>query len=183
MTAKAGDQWQGKIDNVTAHAQQRAVERFRVKQNVAENWVRSRLKEARFVSTIANDEGSTKRLYATDRIGFVVDLYESNVITLYEPRQHATITDKVHALLFRELRKYETEERKVERANTVKKAELDVELAEMKLADLRARSESKKQSYQARIEAIEAEKVALDEEIANVRREKTKIAKGVASFV
>lgn len=172
-----------KIERVCQHAVDRAIDRFGIKHNVAEDWVRNNLKKAKFIAITLNDKGQTTRLYAHNRIGFVLAAEENIVITLYSPNVPPTMYEKVSKMVERELAKLETNERKVTRRNTIMKAELNVEIAEHKLRLMRARAESTKMAINARLAAIEERIAELDAEIVEAKRAKTIIAKGAAAYL
>lgn len=172
-----------KISRISQHAIDRAVERFGIKRNLADNWIRTNLNKAKFISETISEDGNPARLFAYDRVVFILEAVENRVITIYKPKAPSEISSKITKLLNRELARFETAERKVERRNTLYKAELEVEIAELNLRLLRARSESKKMALKARIQAIQLRIDELDNEIIEVKREKTAVARGVAAYV
>ena len=172
-----------KISYISQHALDRAVERFGIRRNIADNWIRTNLNKAKFISETISEDGNPARLFAHDRIVFILEAVENRVITIYKPTAPTSISGKIAKLLNRELSRFESEERKIERRNTLYKAEIEIEVAELKLRLLRARSESKKMALKARILALTEHISDLDNEIIEVKREKTAVARGVAAYL
>lgn len=173
----------GKI-TVSQHAIDEAVKDFRVNRKLAEEWIRSNLRKARFIAAVVGEDGKSVRLFGSQRIAFVLDANENHVITVY-PRHHVTPTlrQKVETIVFRELRKVERLESVTERKHRLLKAEMNVERAQLHLKMERARSESTKLACQARINAIDAYFEQLDEEFGRIRKDKAVIAKSVIAYV
>lgn len=173
----------GKI-TVTQHAIEEAVKDFRVNRKLADEWIRSNLRKARFIAAVIGEDGNPGRLFGYQRITFVLAAEENVVITVY-PRHHATPTmrQKVETIVFRELRKVERLESVTERKHRLRKAELNVERAQLLLKIERARSESTKMACQARINAIDDYFAELDAELTGIKHTKRSVAKSVIAYV
>lgn len=172
-----------KISFVTQHAIDRAVERFGVKRQLAESWIRTNLNKAKFIADIVESNGRDGRLFVNEGIAFIIEKADTRVITVYKPNVPAALYDKVATIVQRELAKSERQERSIERRNTLIKAELRIELAELNLRLLRARSQATKNAVTGRIRAVELRIAELDAEIDEVRRNKSKVARGVAAYL
>ena len=169
---------------ITLHAQDEAVKKFGVRPKHAEEWVRSKLSKARFISDILSEDGNLCRLYATERISIVLDMRENKVVTVY-PRHRApeSLRQRIESMIAKELRKLKRHETALERKYRLPKAELEVEKAELNLRLLKTKSEAVKLACQARINAIDQRIAEMDEEIENARIKRSTFAKGVAMYV
>lgn len=173
----------GKIPaRITQHAIDQAVKRFGVSERDAEEWIRRRFAKSIYVNKIESSDGLPSKLFAYHRICFVVS-EDNAIVTVYHPRIYVDLHERIGKIVGREIRKVNTEAQKIERKNTILKAELEVERAELKLRYLRARSQAKKNAYMARITAIDERMTELDEEIAKKKREKVYVSKGAAAYV
>lgn len=169
---------------VSQHATDKAVERFRVNKADAAEWIRSNFKKAQFVANITGDDGKPCRLYAFQRIAFVVASDADFVITVYS--QHTAtegITVKIRSMLKRELSAAERAERTEERRVRVEKAKLAVEIAQCRLKMEITPSKSVIRTNTARIAQIDAELAKLDAELLAAKRSKTSVAKSVAAYM
>lgn len=181
-----------KMYDVTEHAIQRAVERLGISKEHARNHLINIMQSAYYHGSTPYAKG-VRKLYdhVKSKTRIVVSDDNSTIITVYKfPEIYEATTEfpkfvqeKVAKVVQRELKRFESTERKVERRNTLYKAELEVEIAELNLRLLRARSESKKMALKARIQAIQLRIDELDNEIIEVKRKKSIIAKGVAAYV
>lgn len=167
---------------VTKHAIERATQRFDVRINAAEDWIRARFRGAKYIANTVLENGREGRLFAKDGVSFVLDQNENKIVTVYKPYNHAVI-EKVRATVQRELTKAQRMVRKVERENSLKIAEIEVDLAQCKLRQLRARSPKVRDSIQQKIDSLYTQVDALNSEIIDVKREMTNIAKGVAAYL
>jgi hypothetical protein len=181
-TAVAAPQFTGKI-TVTQHAIDEAVKDFRVPRQTAEEWIRSNLRKARFITNTISEEGKPSRLFGYQRIAFVLAPEENVVITVYPANPKAFLREKVNALVTRELRKIERRERVLERKIALTKAELEIEKAQLQLRLLRARSTATKLACQARINAINEYFTQLDADLLAVKHEKRAVAKTVVAYM
>ncbi|MBG9736467.1 hypothetical protein [Paenibacillus alvei] len=173
----------GKI-TVSSHAIDEAVKDFRVNRKVADEWIRSNLRKARFIADIVSDELKPRRLYGFQRIAFILEVDRNHVITVH-PRHHSVteLKRKIEAIVFRELRKAQRLESVTERKHRLTKAELNVERAQLLLKIERARSESTKLACNARINAIDEYIAQLDAEFTKILKEKSAIAKSAIAFI
>ncbi|WP_103110234.1 hypothetical protein [Brevibacillus reuszeri] len=170
--------------SVSAHAIDEAVKDFRVNRKVAEEWIRSNLRKARFIANIVSEEGRPSRLFAKNHITFILEEDTDTVITLY-PSDYtaASIRTKVENVVNRELRKIERKESATVKRNQLSRLELNVERAACLLRAEKTRSQSVKLAMQARIAAIDEYLTQLNEDIEKIRHEKRKIAKAVAAYI
>lgn len=177
------EQFRGKI-TVSQHAMDEAVRDFRVNHKLADEWIRSNLRKARFIAVAVGEKGNTVRLFGFQRIAFVLDKSENHVITVY-PRHHATsiLKQKVEMVVFRELQKMEKLESATERKHRLLKAEMNVERAQLLLKLERVRSEDLRLAYQARVRAIDESIQQLDEDFMKIRKDKAAIAKSIIAYI
>ncbi|MFK4473744.1 hypothetical protein ABH897_003475 [Paenibacillus sp. RC73] len=170
--------------SVSQHAIDKAISAFRVDKRIAEEWIRSGLRQARFVASVVSEEGKPSRLFAKNHVTFIVAPDQDAVITLYPSDQVAApIRSKVEALVMRELRRIERKEVATMKRNTIAKLELAVERASCLLRAEKSRSQSVKLAMQARVSAIDEYFTQIDADIENIRHEKRKVAKAVAAYV
>jgi len=170
--------------SVSQHAIDSAVSRFRVDKRVADEWIRSNLRKARFVANIISEEGKPSRLFAKSHITFILADTEDFVLTVYPGDVVAShIREKVESVVMRELRKIERKESATIRRNTIARLELNVERAACILRAEKSRSQSVKLAMKARIAAIDEYLTQLNEDIEKIRHEKRKVAKAVAAYV
>ena len=168
---------------VAQHAVDKAVAAFRVDKRVADDWIRSNFRKARYVADIVSEDGKPTRLFAKGAVTFAVAPNEDFVITIYENvTPDSIIREKVEALLTRELRKIERKEAAEIRRSTLARLELNVERATCILRAEKSRSKSVKLSMQARIAAIDEYYAQIDADIEKIRAEKRRIAKAVAAY-
>lgn len=176
-------QFAGKI-SVSQHATARATEHFRVPRPTADEWIRTNLRRATFIANIVGEDGKRSRLYAHQRIAFVLADTEDYVLTVYPQHQAGeTIRAKVADLVARELRKLERKERATERAVAVEKAKIAVQIAECRLKMTITPSARVVATNTAAIRALETKAAELDRMVAEVKREKSTFAKGVVMYV
>jgi hypothetical protein len=169
---------------VSQHAISEAVRDFRIDKRVAEDWVRSNYRKAAFVSDIVSEEGKACRLFAYQRIAFILADTEEYVITVY-PRHTAIpeLSAKVSALLQRELRKAARMERTIERRVRVEKSRLKVERAECKWRMEITPSASVKRANTLRIAQIDKKLAELDRELFDAKKAKSSVAKSVIMYM
>ncbi|NGQ95455.1 hypothetical protein G3578_09845 [Brevibacillus sp. SYP-B805] len=168
---------------VTQHAIDEAVRDFRVPRQTAEEWVRLNFRKARFIANIISGEGKPTRLFGYNGIAFAVDPHEDCVITVYPATPKASVRDKIHEMVTRDLRKIERKESILERRIALTKADLDIEKAALQLRLLRARSLATKLACQARINAINEYFTQLDADLLAVKNEKRAVAKTVVAYM
>ncbi|PAD72408.1 hypothetical protein [Paenibacillus campinasensis] len=170
--------------SVTQHAIDAAISRFRVDRRIAEEWIRSGFRQARFVADIISEEGNPCRLFAGKHVTFILDAREDRVVTIYPSEVRAlSVREKVESIINRELRKIERKESATVKRNHLSRLELNVERAACLLRAEKSRSQSVKLAMQARIAAIDEYLTQLNEDIEKIRHEKRKIAKAVAAYV
>lgn len=177
------EQFRGKII-VSQHAMEKATKEFRINHKLADEWIRSNLRKARFIATIMGESESPTRLFGYQRITFVLNESENHVITVY-PRHHVmpTLREKVETVIFRELQKMEKLESATERRHRLLKAERNVERAQLLLKLERVRSENLRLSYQARIQEIDDFTAQLDEDFMKICKDKAVVAKDIVAYI
>lgn len=169
--------------SVTKHAMERAAERFNVRLNAAEDWIKARFRGAKFISDIIADNGDgVRRLFVNDGVMFILAECSDKIITVAKPYKHS-VADKVRKTVQRELDKARRQARKVERINSIKIAELELVVANRKLNQLKARSPKVKAIIQGQTDELMTQIDALHGEIIEAKREMTRTAQGVAAFL
>ena len=169
--------------HVTNHAKIRAIQRFGVKKDGAENWIRQKLAHATFVSDIVGAKGEPSQLYACNSVGIVLNEAGTTVHTVIIPNKLTQFTNKVRKFISSELAKIERNETKELRGIERLRAEIEIESGELRLQLLRARSMPRKMALQARINALQMRLDELPTDEFEVKRNKTRQAKAVASFL
>jgi hypothetical protein len=177
------ERFTGKI-SVSQHAIDEAASDFRVDRSVAEDWIRSNLRKAAFVSDIISEGGKPCRLFGFQRIAFILADTADFVITVYPRRAVLSgLQSKVQALVLRELRKAERKERSIERKVLVTKAELTVERAQCKYRMTVTPSKAVVRTNTARIAEITAVMAELDRELFDAKKEKSALAKSLVAYL
>ncbi|PPA87936.1 hypothetical protein C4A76_10700 [Brevibacillus laterosporus] len=175
----------GKRLCITDHAIEEATKDFGIEPKRAASWIAETVKKAAYISHVIGIDRKHGHLYGYRRACFIVRETDKTltVVTVHPAKPRAAIRDKVDSLLSRELRKIETQERNLKRKITLIKAELSIEKAELNLRYLRARSESKKLAYKARIRAIDEYFTQLDADLLSVKHDKRGVAKSIAAYM
>jgi len=182
---KAGTHFTGKIF-VTPHALDRATEYFGVKPGSERtNYVMDMLRKASLIDPcVIGEDGNSCRLFAYKRTALIVDLIDDTVVTIY-PREEASLElrDGVEKVLARLLKAAQrTEARELKRL-AIRKAELNVQRAELELRLLYANLPAIKRKINEEITNINAEMNAVDSAAYEVKREKSTLAKGICAFI
>ncbi|MDT2238385.1 hypothetical protein P7H12_21540 [Paenibacillus larvae] len=68
---------------VTHHAVEKAVTSLRINRKIANEWVRSNVKKARYIADIIAEDGTPSRLFAGGGVLFILAQDNDIVITLY----------------------------------------------------------------------------------------------------
>ncbi|TPG88124.1 hypothetical protein EEL32_10185 [Brevibacillus laterosporus] len=175
----------GKRLRITDHAAEEATKDFGIERRRAASWVAENAKKAVYISHVMGADKKHSYFYGYRRACFIVRETGKalTVVTVHPAKPRAAIRDKVDSLLSRELRKIETQERNLKRKITLIKAELSIEKAELNLRYLRARSESKKLAYKARIRAIDEYFTQLDADLLSVKHDKRGVAKSIVAYM
>jgi hypothetical protein len=175
--------------NVTPHAIKRAVERLGVDEDHAINYINQLMQTAYYNGDSTSKYGITRVYdhYKT-RTRIIVGK-DDRVITIYRIQEELNVSelpayfrDKLKVLFKKEHDNIELMERKVERRNTLTIAEIKVELAELNLRLLRARSKSTINAINARVKSLE---IAIDErnkEVNKIKRDKEIISKAATNY-
>jgi DNA repair exonuclease SbcCD nuclease subunit len=170
---------------ISNHALDEAVKKFGRQHKLAEGWIRSNFSQAKYIGMVLDDEAAKEcRLFSHQRICFILATETDHVITVY-PRRHATptLTSKINAIIEKEVRKAERKVRAVLNRNTLIKADVKVEIAELERRIVRTKSQSVKSACQARINALNEYLSEITTEEGNVKKEKSTLLKGVAMYV
>jgi predicted Zn-ribbon and HTH transcriptional regulator len=173
----------GKV-RVSQHALDRAVDRLGIAAEKAEQWIRDNVKKAEFVSVITAEDGRLSRLFAFQRVAYIMPLDTDLVVTVYT--QHyapSEMQQKVQAVAKRELAKVYRKEKAIERKVRVEKSRLSVELAKCQYRMEITPSRSVISANNARVAEIQAQINVLDSELLSVQKEKSSIAKGLIAFL
>lgn len=175
--------FKGRI-NVSQHAIDESIRDFRVPKLTAEDWVRSNLRKSTFISDIVGEDGRPCRLFAFQRIAFILDASDDRVITVY-PRHHAvtTLQTKVQAVVTRELRNAKRKLAATERLINVQKAQLNVEAAQCDYRMAITPSQAVIRSNTERKIKLAAKMSLLDAELLDAKKEYSAVAKSVVTYV
>ncbi|AQR77222.1 hypothetical protein ABNB59_17235 [Paenibacillus larvae] len=169
---------------VTHHAVEKAVTSLRINRKIANEWVRSNVKKARYIADIIAEDGTPSRLFAGGGVLFILAQDNDIVITLYPGDNPINIIrQKVESVTQKELRKVERKERRHQREAKIAKLELAVERAACLLRAEKTRSQSVKLAMAARVAAIDQYIEQLDHDLAEVQAEKRRVAKAVAAYM
>lgn len=173
----------GKI-TVSAHACDEATKDFRVPRQTAEEWIRSNLRKASFVSNIVGENGNPCRLFGFQRIAFVMDASADHVITIY-PQHYVESAVKrgVQSVVMRALRNAERQERKVEREVRIEKARLGIERAECIWRMEMTPSAKVKRSNTDKMAQIDAKITELNAKLIEAQKAKKSVAKSVIAYL
>lgn len=169
---------------VSQHAIDEAIRDFRVDPRIAEDWIRSKLKKAKFIANIVSIEGKPARLFAVERIALILSDIEDTVITVY-PRHNVIdeLKSQVDAVVQRALRKAERQVKAAERKVAVEKARLRKEIAECEWKMTITPSKRVINANKAKIAELERKIANLDEELLRVKKEASTIAKSAVAYV
>ncbi|MFE7820550.1 hypothetical protein ACFU1R_20335 [Priestia megaterium] len=141
------------------HAIERAVSRFGVKPEQAENWINQIMQAAKFVGI---DKGNENYLHKDKRI--VVN--GNYVITIIETKD-ITFNSQVVKAIQKEIAKAERVHKKLDKEFAVRIAQLSIEQAQLTLNSLRAKSPKVISSIQTKLDAVNSELQSLNEERRN----------------
>lgn len=169
---------------VSEHAKERAVQHLRIDRRVVEDWIRSNVRKAQFISSIVSEEGKECRLFAFQRVAFVLDAIADHVITLY-PRHHAVteLYEKIKRSVMRELVAAERKEKAAEQRFKVESARIEVEKAQCRLRMAVTPSEKVIVANERKIAQLDEELAILERELIEIKREKSSIARSVVMFL
>lgn len=172
---------------LTNHAYQRIKERFNLNcdKEGALNYCKGRLKNAERIGIIVSKEGEETVLYAIGREAYYLSLDETTIKTVtknvkitYEP-----IKEKIKEMHMKELRKLERKEKSKHKYLELLMLEANIELSQLKYRLHKTRSQAVKMACQARINALEITLQELQDEINNIKKEKTRIARSMVAVV
>ncbi|MDT2173209.1 hypothetical protein, partial [Paenibacillus larvae] len=91
---------------ITPHARYRAVKRLMINRELADDWIRSSVKRAKYIADVVSEKGNPGKLYAHEKVTFVLSKDERAVLTLYQDCNPASaIRQKVESVTQKELRK------------------------------------------------------------------------------
>jgi hypothetical protein len=165
---------------ITAHAKQRAAERFGVAPRNAEKWLRKHFAESVFVAALDNG----RELYGWNKVAFVYNAATKSVVTCYAHRTSPdSMRDKIADLLRSELTKIERKrESTVQRIERTKR-DLEVERAYCVVGLDKSRARARKLALKARVAAIDAYIAELDGDLNEISSEYKSVAKGIVAYV
>lgn len=159
----------------TLHAIERLKMRLGIDAAQASDWFNQAMKKAKYVVS-QKHSGKTQLVYEYAGFYLVIDDSNHAIITIKPAASNVSsspLTDKVTALVVRELRKAETQFKRLSRRADIELAEIGLELAQLALNKAKARSPK----IQAVIEAKIDEKNAVVSEIkTRVEREADRLA-------
>ncbi|MDT2273822.1 hypothetical protein P7H20_01425 [Paenibacillus larvae] len=69
---------------ITPHARYRAVKRLMINRELADDWIRSSVKRAKYIADVVSEKGNPGKLYAHEKVTFVLSKDERAVLTLYQ---------------------------------------------------------------------------------------------------
>ena len=169
---------------VTQHAQEEAKNKFKVPWKRADDWILDNFRKSTYIGTIFNENDEERRLFAYNRISFVLAPDRDVIITVY-PRQSAPDNLRKAVMRVIESEKAKMERRLMRKKRDIEhqKAEIKIEIGERELERLATKSEAKKLALTARINALNAHFTILDADLMELKREKSTLLKGVAVYV
>lgn len=169
---------------LTAHAINEAVSKFNVERNQAEKWIRSNIRNARYVGEIVSDDGNPSRLFAARRIVFAVDVKDDKVITLYPQNQAPSeLYEDLLKVALKHAKRSTREIKKARKETAIRIAELNVEIAELRLRKAKTSSRSVAIACDANINARLTEIDELNNELREKESQHRRLMKGVAAYV
>ncbi|MFD2704686.1 hypothetical protein [Salibacterium lacus] len=170
---------------VTNHAIDEAQRKFGVPHKKADGWIRSRLADAQFIGEHTNEDGKVTRLFAFNRICFILGRHEDVVITTHPQYKSApaALRNPIRGIIEKEIRKSQRKLRALEKRTRLDKADIRVEIAECERRAVRTKSESVRAACQARVSALTEHLATLDEDVRKAQAEHSALLKGVAVFV
>ncbi|MCU6709305.1 hypothetical protein M6D81_11365 [Paenibacillus sp. J5C_2022] len=171
---------------VSQHAIDRAVERFSIAPEKAEQWVRDNVKKARFVSVTvsAEDGGKESRLFVWQRVAYLLAMDMDRVITVYAQHHSlSSISGRVQTLLNRELTRAERKEAAAVRKAAIERAELAIERAKCDYRMTVTPSAAVIKANTKRIREIDRRMAEIDAEVLAVKKEKSAIARGLIAYI
>lgn len=173
---------------ITNHALKRIKERFNLKENSRQailNYCKGQLRHAKRIGIVVSDDGKEAVLYAIGRQAYYLTLDETEVITVmrHEKITYDPIKDKIKEISERELRKLDRKEKSKHKYLELLMLEANIELSQLKYRLHKTRSQAVKMACQARINALEMTLQELQDEINNIKKEKTRIAKSMVAVL
>jgi len=171
---------------VSQHAIDRAVERFSIAPDKAEQWIRDNVKKARYVAVTvsAEDGGRESRLFVWQRVAYLLAMDMDRVITIYA-QHHApsSLSQRVQSLLNRELMRAERKEAAAIRKAEIERAELSIEQARCNYRMTVTPSAAVIKVNTKRLREIERRLAEIDTEVLAVKKEKSAIARGLIAYL
>jgi hypothetical protein len=178
------------MPSVSDHAVQRAKERFHIKNNVKQ-WIQEKLTNGFFVNKTISEDGSNSLVFSNKNMAICLstDLTTIKTVMIVTELKGISVNEglgklqqKINNIVHIELKRTSHTSKVKIHNNKLKIAELEIEMANINLLFLRARSKSRKISYQSRINAIKDEIENLKEEIDKCERENRKITLAVSMY-
>jgi len=168
---------------ITAHAKQRAAQRFDLGSMKPTTWLKKQWARARFVANIVGEDGHPARMFAAGSVVLVVDQSADRIITVYKSTDNELVKNAVRAAAFRVLEKVQRQSKRQQRQLERLRAAIEIELGQRRLELMRARSQTKRLALQARIAALEERLAEMPAELIEAKRSVNSVAKGVARYV
>lgn len=174
----------GKHVEVTKHAIQAATTKFGIGRNQAENWIRDNIRNARYIGEIISDDDNESRLFANRRIVFVVDAVDDRVITVYPQNDAPTeLYEDLLKVALKHARRSTREINKARKETAIKIAELNVEIAELKLRQAKTTSRAVDMACHNKINELIAKIHEYKDELREKESKHRRLLKGVAAYV
>ncbi|SET42825.1 hypothetical protein SAMN05216389_11138 [Oceanobacillus limi] len=175
------------LDNpiIKYHAKLRATERFGIKRSIVENWAKQKASTSVFVSEVIDDNGKPGRLFVSNGVGLIADITQDIVVTIVDPKTYgfSEINRKLSRFAANELTIAERNEAKELRNIERLRAEIEIEIGELRLRLLKTRSLPKKLAIQGRMKALEMRLNELPSEEHAVKRKRVRKAIALARVI
>lgn len=167
---------------ITDHAQDRAVKRFGINRRSAVNWAKQKASISRYVTDVLDDNGKPGRLFVSNGVGLIADIAKDVIVTIVDPKSYgySDLNRKLSRFATQELAIAERNETKQLRNIELLRAEIEIEMGELRLRLLKTRSLPKKLAIQGRMKALEMRLAELPSEEHAVKREKVRKAIALA---
>lgn len=173
------------------HAKERAEERYGMTPFDFGYYVGKNHRKFRYVSLTYGYNSELGRMFVYDGKTFILHLTENEIITTYEcdmkkstktsERYAARIKRKADAIFNAEIKKIESAEARALRKLEMFRAEIEMELGELRQTFAKARSIAKKIALRARLSALELRLQDIPSEEAAVKVEKMRKLQALTS--
>jgi hypothetical protein len=165
---------------VTTHAQERAIERFELKNtkpSEVSKYIKKNLVRAEYVGSVTCTDGSESELFVNGLMGFHLTPDFSKVKTIIKIHKvpSSPISDKVKSMIHKEFRKLDRSEKARRKKLELFKREAQVEISHLKLKEYKTKSQPVKFSCKARITALEMRKQELENQLLQTKIDKRQV--------